>query len=64
MESRAEIEARRGIERDSSGHIIRSKDWLKQRIKTLNAKLSDLDQRQENIKVEIAERTAELKTAK
>jgi len=61
---RAEIEARRGIVRDENGHIIRSKQWLKDRIQSLEAKIADCEQRIENAKVEIAERKAELKKAK
>lgn len=64
METRAEIESRRGIVRDSEGRIIRSKEWLKERIKLLEAKTADLEQRIENVKVEIQERKNELKKAK
>ncbi len=64
QETRAEIEAKRGIVRDDQGRIIRSKEWLKERIKFLQAKIADFDQRTENAKVEIKERTSELKKAK
>lgn len=63
QETRAEIEARRGIVRDENGHIIRSKEWLKDRIKHLEARNADFEQRMKNVKVEIAERKAELKKA-
>lgn len=62
--TREEIEARRGIVRDEQGRIIRPKEWLKERVKHLEAKLADLEQRTENVKVEITERKAELKKAK
>lgn len=55
---RAEIEARRGIVRDENGKIIRSKEWVKERIATLKAKRKDLENRIVNIDAEIAERSA------
>ena len=58
--TRADVEARRGIERDEKGHIIRSKEWLEQRIEWLDAKEADLNQRIQNIKVEREQRTNEL----
>lgn len=61
--TRAEIEAERGIIRDEGGRIIRSKAWLKERIKFLNERLDDLDNRKKNVKVEIKQREEELKKA-
>ena len=59
-ETRADIEARRGIVRDENGHIIRSKEWLQERIEWLEAKVADYENRIKNAKVEIKERTNEL----
>lgn len=61
--SRAEIEARRGIVRDDSGRIIRSKKWLKERFKYLAAKRKDCERRIINIDAEIAQRESQLKGA-
>lgn len=44
-QKRAEIEARRGIERDPDGVIIRSKKWVQERILTLRVKKSILLER-------------------
>ena len=57
---RKEVEARRGIERDESGHIVRSKEWLEARIEWLEAKIADFENRIENAKAEIKARTNEL----
>ena len=64
MPTRAEIEARRGIVRDSEGRIIRSKGWVKERIKLLELKEEDLQRRLKNIRAEIKYRTLELKDKK
>ncbi len=64
MSTRAEIEAKRGIVRDELGRIIRSKQWLKERIKLLEAKQEDLKTRAKNIAAEIKFRTWELKDGK
>jgi hypothetical protein len=64
MATREEIEARRGIVRDEDGRIIRSKEWLKERIEFLKQKKEDFNTRMENVDVEIEERKAELKKAK
>lgn len=61
MQPRAEIEARRGIVRDEQGRIIRSKEWLKERITSLEAKKEDLKSRIKNIDAELKQRAAELK---
>lgn len=61
---RAGIEAKRGIVRDGEGRIVRSKAWLKARIETLETKLVDAKLREKNIKAEIKERTAQMKSAK
>jgi hypothetical protein len=58
--ARKEVEARRGIERDENGHIVRSKEWLEARLEWLDAKEADLNQRIKNIKVEREQRTNEL----
>jgi hypothetical protein len=58
--TRAEIEALRGITR-VDGKIVRSKDWLENRIKLLNLKIKDFDNRVKNAKEEIKQRTKELK---
>lgn len=67
-EERAAIERKRGIVRDSSGHIVRSKEWLKERIAFLKAKKTALkaefDIRMRNIDQEVAQRIAEQKGAK
>ena len=57
-------EARRGIVRDERGRIVRSKDWLKERIAFLEAKQADMENRIKNIKAEIKYRTLELKDGK
>lgn len=61
MKTRAEIEARRGIKRDENGHILRSKEWLKERIAFLKTRLDDLENRKKNVKAEIKQREQELK---
>ncbi|HKQ06126.1 MAG TPA: hypothetical protein VJ464_13405 [Blastocatellia bacterium] len=61
MPTRKETEARRGIVRDEDGKIVRSKEWLEQRIEVLKAKKTDLQNRIKNIEVEIKARTLELK---
>jgi hypothetical protein len=61
MPTRAEIEAKRGIVRDEQGRIIRSKEWIAERIEMLKAKEADLQTRIKNIKAEIKYRTLELK---
>jgi len=60
MSKRAEIEAKRGIIRDEAGRIIRSKEWLKARIKQLEAKKEEYKNRTKNIDAEIKQRTNEL----
>jgi chaperonin cofactor prefoldin len=60
MSTKSEIEARRGIVRDEDGKIIRSKEWLEQRIEMLKAKETDLQNRIKNIKAELKTRTQEL----
>lgn len=62
--TRADIEARRGIERDDEGRIIRSKKWIKERIEFLERKIEDFAVRTDNAKVEIAQREKELKATK
>lgn len=57
---RKQIEARRGIVRDTEGKIIRSKPWLKARIKWLKTKRDDSENRIKNIDAEIEQRTDEL----
>lgn len=59
--SRAEKEAKRGIVRDESGRIVRSKEWVESRIATLKSKRKDCEQRIANIDAEIADRKKELK---
>lgn len=61
MQTRAEIEARRGVMRDEQERIIRSKVWLKERIISLEAKKEDLKSRIKNIDAELKQRSAELK---
>lgn len=56
---RAEIEARRGIVRNDSGEIIRSKNWKKERILILNRKIEDFALRTKNAKAELKELMAE-----
>jgi len=58
--ARKEVEARRGIERDEEGRIVRSKEWLQERVVWLKAKDADMAQRRENIKVELKQREQEL----
>ena len=50
---RAEIEARRGIQRDEKGQIIHSKEWKKNRKVFLEKKQEDLSQRLKNVKTEL-----------
>jgi hypothetical protein len=64
MPTRAEIEARRGIVRDEQGRIIRSPQWIKERIKFLEAKEEDLKNRLKNIRAEIKYRALELSDKK
>lgn len=59
-ETRAEIEAKRGIVRDENGKIIRSKKWIKDRVDLLKFKRSDCVTRIANIDAEIKSRTKEL----
>jgi hypothetical protein len=61
MSTREEVEAKRGIVRDEQGRIIRSKEWLVERIEMLKVKEADLQARIKNIKAEIKYRTLELK---
>jgi hypothetical protein len=58
---RAETEARRGIVRDENGHILRSKEWLEERISYLESRLEDFEIRKKNAKAEIKQRQEELK---
>ena len=51
--ARAEIEARRGIVRDSEGRIIRDAKWKKARIAHLEEKIETFAQRTKNAKAEI-----------
>lgn len=60
MSTRAEIEAQRGIVRDEQGRIVRSKEWLQERIAHLEAKKADLANRLQNIDEELALRQQEL----
>lgn len=60
-EKQATIEARRGIVRDEAGKIIRSKEWVEERITLLTEKRKDCERRIENIDAEIALRKKELK---
>lgn len=50
---RAEIEAKRGIVRDEDGKILRSKEWKKNRLVRLQAKLDDFKNRTKNAEAEI-----------
>lgn len=50
---RAKIEAKRGIVRDGEGHIVRSKEWKKDRKVQLESKLEDLQNRTKNVKAEL-----------
>jgi hypothetical protein len=58
--TRAEIEAQRGIVRDEQGRIIRSKEWVQERIVHLETKKADLANRIQNIDKELALRQQEL----
>jgi hypothetical protein len=60
--TRQDIEARRGIVRDEQGRIIRSKEWLAERIEWLDTKKADLKLRIKNIDAELKERSAEKET--
>lgn len=51
---RAEVEARRGIHRDPSGKIIRSKSWIDDRIKHLTERKRVLAIREKNCDKKIA----------
>lgn len=56
-------EARRGIVRDEEGKIIRSKEWVKERIAWLKVKKVDLEARNANIDAELKQRSIEIKEA-
>jgi hypothetical protein len=58
--SRAAIEARRGIVRDATGHILRSPEWRQERIAQLKSKVEDYKIRIKNATAEIKQRQAEL----
>lgn len=60
MSTRAEIEAQRGIVRDEQGRIVRSKEWIQERIAHLEAKKADLANRLQNIDEELMLRQQEL----
>lgn len=62
VSERAAIEARRGVVRDNEGRIIRSKEWLKERITLLEEKIADFKTRATNAKAEIKERQAQLES--
>lgn len=51
--TRAEIEALRGIVRNSKGEIIRSDEWKVKRVQLLYSKLQDCENRIRNIKTEL-----------
>lgn len=57
---RAEIEAKRGIVRDSEGKILRSKEWRENRIAYLKGKIEDFSARVKNAKAEIKAHEKEL----
>lgn len=57
---RAEIEAKRGIERDENGKILRSDEWKRDRIAHLKAKIDDFANRTKNAKAEIKKLEKEL----
>ena len=61
---REQVEEKRGIVRDEAGRIVRSKDWIKDRINALKVKRDDMEQRIKNINLEIEARTSELKNTK
>lgn len=52
---RAQIEARRGIQRDALGQIVRTNDWKKARIVFLKQKIEDFASRTKNAKAELKE---------
>lgn len=52
-QERAEIEARRGITRDSAGRIIRTPEWISARIEALTEKRTTYLQRIANIEAEL-----------
>lgn len=60
MPTREEIEARRGIVRDEQGRIIRSPEWIAERITHLKSKRADLENRIKNIDEELELRTQQL----
>lgn len=60
-EQRAAIEEKRGIVRDEAGRIVRSKEWVEERIAILKEKRKDCERRIENIDAEIELRKKELK---
>lgn len=57
---RAQIEARRGVQRDALGQIVRTNDWKKNRIAFLNGKIEDFASRTKNAKAEIKQLESEL----
>ena len=61
LKQRAEIEAHRGIVRDSKGRIIRSKEWLKSRKEYLHFKLEDIERRIKKVNAELADIEKKLK---
>lgn len=58
---RAAIEAKRGIERDEDGRIIRSNKWRKERVAFLDSKIADMKQRIKNCEAEKKAHLAALK---
>jgi len=60
MPTREEIEAKRGIVRDEQGRIIRSTEWIKERVQFLKTKKEDISKRLKNIEAEIKYRELEL----
>lgn len=55
------VEAKRGIVRDATGNIVRSKDWKKKRIEHLEFKVVDLQRNINNAQSEIKELKKTLK---
>lgn len=62
-QARAAVEALRGIMRDADGHIVRSKEWLENRIAYLEGRQEDLENRAKNVVIEIKERKEQLEDA-
>lgn len=58
--NRAEIEAKRGIIRDTDGKIVRTPAWRKERIAHLEAKIEDFKTRTKNAQNEIKEQKKDL----